>query len=155
MLQQHLKQHPQAMWVRLYSKHMHLIEHQQQQVITTAYSPVLYKHPHSIIADFDATTLTLKSLIKQAKRPWYHTSPIVLLQVKEAIDYPPSHLEIRALSEVGYAAGAQIVHIYDSEGHLLNPQPKDSAVFSLAQASVKLFLVFGFSLFLFSMWMEQ
>ncbi|WP_168541621.1 hypothetical protein [Acinetobacter sp. A2] len=155
MLDHHLKQHPRAVWVHLYSKHMHLLEHPQQNIITTVHSHLEHEHSQTLIADFDATVLTLKTLLKQAQRPWYQPASILLLQVKEPLDHPLSHLEIRAISEVGYAAGARVVHVYNSEDHLLNPQPKDSTVFTLVQASAKLFLVLGFSLFLFSIWMDQ
>lgn len=116
MLNDHLKQYPQGLWIQVYGQHMQALQ-ADGTVIATAHAQVPYDHPRSIIGHFESASLTLRELIKNSNLSVVAQNPLCLIQVMERDEHGLSQVELRVLQELTYEAIlAREVRIYNHDG---------------------------------------
>ena len=117
MLQDQLVNFPDAVWVQIYKDKMQLMNI-DGTITHTLLPDVPYAHPRSIIADFDAATVTLKQLLPSSMMKKLFSS-IALLQIMDLPEDGLTEVEKRALLELGYESSVQNVILFDHAGNAL------------------------------------
>lgn len=73
-----------------------------------------FKHPRTVIADFTLAEQTLKHFLARVlPRSLFAVSPAVVLHPQAALEGGLTQIEIRALAELGAAAGARKVFVWE------------------------------------------
>lgn len=99
-----------------------------------------FKHPRTLIADFTVAEQTLKAFLRMVlPRSLFLPSPVLVLHPQAMLEGGLTQVEIRAFAELGLAAGARKVYVWEGPelsreelrelrfsrvgGRLLHPRP--------------------------------
>jgi rod shape-determining protein MreB len=74
-----------------------------------------FKHPRTIIADFNAASLTMTYFVKQAckyRNKFIHPSPLIIIHLIDEWEGGLTLVEVRALKELCLMAGGRAVYCW-------------------------------------------
>ncbi|AXY55996.1 rod shape-determining protein [Acinetobacter chinensis] len=114
MLKTALQKHPNALYIQIYSNKMQLLAH-DGSILATEIPSTAYCHSRSIIGNYDAAEQTCKQLLKHRTHSVFSTSPYVITEIMEQTEGGLTQVEIRALAEMIFNAGARDVQIYSRD----------------------------------------
>lgn len=122
-LKQQLQASPKALWVRMYRDRLEMRD-ADSKLLHSRTPTQKYDHPRSILNHFDIAEAEFKQLLTMHSLSWYDKQRLVLLEIPEHFEGGLTLIEVRALRELAYNAGAHQVWIYDHDGVCLNAEDK-------------------------------